>query len=80
LILKKKGDYKMLLNLQRVFKHKKRDFQNDKIQLQIARLTEDFEESIKEYNLFFEKYPKSRFRFLVRYELGYLYKLKCKVE
>ncbi len=75
----KKGDYKNAIKFYKEYLNtKKDDFQNDKIQLKIARLTEDFEESIKEYNLFFEKYPKSRFRFLVRYELGYLYKLNAR--
>lgn len=73
------GDYKNAIKFYKEYLNIKIDsFQNDKIQLKIARLTQNFNDSIKEYNLFFEKYKKSRFRFLARYELGYLYKLNAK--
>jgi len=74
-----RGDYKnAILFYKEYLKVKKDDFQNDRIQLKIARLTENLDDSIKEYNIFFENYPKSRFRFLARYELGYLYKINAK--
>lgn len=51
-------------------------FQEDKIRLRIARITEDFAQATSEYKTFIEKCPKSRYRFLARYELASLYKLK----
>lgn len=52
------------------------NFQEDKIRLRIARITEDFAQAASEYKTFIEKCPKSRYRFLARYELATLYKLK----
>ena len=52
------------------------NFQEDKIRLRIARITEDFAQAAAEYKTFIEKCPKSRYRFLARYELATLYKLK----
>lgn len=52
------------------------NFQEDKIRLRIARITEDFAQAAAEYKTFIEKCPKSRYRFLARYELASLYKLK----
>lgn len=52
--------------------------QNEKIQLRIARITSDFDASVVEYRTFLSEYPKSRFRFLARYELASLYKFKGK--
>lgn len=45
----------------------------EKIQLKIARLTEDYELSVKEYEKFLIDYPKSRFRFFARFELAGIY-------
>ena len=79
ILAEEQGDYKnAILFYKEYLKIKKDDFQNDKIQLKIARLTENLDEAIKEYNIFFTNYPKSRFRFLARYELGFLYKLNAR--
>ncbi|MBP7552044.1 MAG: SPOR domain-containing protein [Spirochaetes bacterium] len=64
--------YKEYLNIS------KDNAQKEKIQLRIARITSDFDASVVEYNTFLSEYPKSRFRFLARYELASLYKFKGK--
>jgi len=53
---------------------------DEKIQLKIARLTDDFNEAYKLYINFIDKYPKSRYRFIARYELAVLYKLNNDLE
>jgi len=52
--------------------------QKEKVQLRIARITSNFDASVVEYRTFLSEYPKSRFRFLARYELASLYKFKGK--
>ncbi|HQJ05289.1 MAG TPA: hypothetical protein PLI57_02790 [Spirochaetota bacterium] len=50
--------------------------QKEKVQLRIARITSNFDASVAEYRTFLSEYPKSRFRFLARYELASLYKFR----
>jgi len=53
----------------------KDDIQTEKIQLKIARLTEDYDLSIIEYNKFLKNYPLSRYRFLARFEMAGLHQI-----
>jgi len=49
---------------------------NEKVFLKIARISESFDESVKYYKDFFNKYPASKYTSIARYELANLYKLK----
>ncbi len=49
--------------------------QKEKIELKIARISENYRESVAAYKQFFESYPKSEFLFLAKYELASLHKL-----
>ena len=48
--------------------------QKEKVQLKIARINEDYKESVTAYKQFFETYPKSSFLFLAKYELATIHK------
>jgi TolA-binding protein len=50
------------------------DKQKEKIQLKIARINEDYKESLLSYKQFFNSYPKSDFLFIAKYELASLHK------
>jgi len=50
--------------------------QIEKTQLKIARMIPDYNDSVKEYEQFLEQNPSSRYRFLARFELATLHKIK----
>jgi tetratricopeptide (TPR) repeat protein len=52
--------------------------QVEKIQLKIARISENFEQSVNEYKYFIKSNPFSRYRFLAMFELATLYKFNKK--
>ncbi|HOV15672.1 MAG TPA: hypothetical protein PK771_15395, partial [Spirochaetota bacterium] len=69
-----KGNYKESIKYLKDFiKTSNDEKEKEKTQLKIARLTEDFKTAITEYNNFLNNFPKSRFRFFARSELGKLY-------
>lgn len=80
LSLDKKGSYEQAIKTYRQYielaRQSEQNFQEDKIRLRIARITSDFKQAAIEYRGFIDSFPKSRYRFLARYELASLYKLK----
>ncbi len=52
----------------------------EKIELKIIRLYPQYDIKVEKYKEFLDKYPKSKFKFLVQYELANLYKLKGNYE
>lgn len=54
--------------------------EKEKIELKILRLYPQYEKKVEKYKEFLEKYTKSKYKFLVHYELANLYKIKGNYE